>query len=268
MLEHVAVGLDRIPVHRSPVAAARATARGRPDARRRAPSSSRDAAPARQRQPRNVLAQVVEEQPRLPLERDEAGQALQLVGVELAVRGRDAEPDLRAGRLSASTSISSTANPSSLRRRSWLRIACRSPAGSAGSRCSSSPDRDVPLADRLGGVDRVVDVLRPALERGDVREAEADVLDEDLQVVRALAVGQRRGGSRSSRRRRETPGSGRRRAGTACSRASSRPRTRRRGAGRRAARPSRRAAGPVRPGPEREAREQPPELERVRAGTR
>ena len=44
-------------------------------------------------QPGRVLAEVVQEQAGLPLERAEPGEASQLVGVEGAVRGRDPEPD-------------------------------------------------------------------------------------------------------------------------------------------------------------------------------
>ena len=50
------------------------------------------------------------------------------------------------------------------------------------------PDRRVALADCLRGRHRVIEILRPALERGHVRKPEADVLDEDLEVVGALAV--------------------------------------------------------------------------------
>ena len=70
-------------------------------------------------------------------------------------------------------------------------------------------------------------------------------------------------GPRSSRRRRGRPGSGRRRAGTACSRASSRPRRRRSDGGRRGGTPSRRGAGRGRGRARRQPHHQAPVLERV-----
>ena len=54
------------------------------------------------------------------------------------------------------------------------------------------PDRFVPGANGLGGSDRVVEVLRPFLERRNVGEPEGDVLDKDLEIVRALAIRQGR----------------------------------------------------------------------------
>jgi hypothetical protein len=53
------------------------------------------------------------------------------------------------------------------------------------------PDGVVPLADVLGRADRRVHVVEAALVEGHVGEAIADVLDEDLEVMRPLAVGQR-----------------------------------------------------------------------------
>ncbi len=51
------------------------------------------------------------------------------------------------------------------------------------------PHGAVVIADPLSGVDRLVRVARP-LHGGEVGEPEGDVLDEDLGVVFALAVGQ------------------------------------------------------------------------------
>ena len=53
-----------------------------PRRQRRAPCSSDTCLPDVTRQPCDVLAEVVEQEPRLALECDEAGQALELVGVE------------------------------------------------------------------------------------------------------------------------------------------------------------------------------------------
>ena len=54
------------------------------------------------------------------------------------------------------------------------------------------PHGAVAHPDRLRGVDRAVDVLRAALVDREVREAEGDVLDQDVEVEAALAVRQGR----------------------------------------------------------------------------
>ena len=65
---------------------------------------ARSSATARMLEPGLVLVQVVEQEARLALERDEAGQPLQLAGVEPPVGDRHLEPDdvpAVAGRLQA-----------------------------------------------------------------------------------------------------------------------------------------------------------------------
>ncbi len=92
-----------------------------------------------------------------------------------------------------SSSISSTAKPRSLSRRMRARIACRSSGESSGSRCSSSQTDVVARRGRSRRPrPRRRRRPRPALHRAEVGEPEGDVLDEDVEVVPALAVGQAR----------------------------------------------------------------------------
>ena len=72
------------------------------------------------------------------------------------------------------------------------RTACRSSGGELGLEVELVPDRRVAGADGLGGLDRVVEGVLATLHRAEVGQAEADVLDEDVEVVGALAVGQAR----------------------------------------------------------------------------
>ena len=53
------------------------------------------------------------------------------------------------------------------------------------------PQRGVAHADGFGRLDRIVERVRPALHRAEVGQAEADVLDQDVEVERALPVRQR-----------------------------------------------------------------------------
>ena len=76
--------------------------------------------------------------------------------------------------------------------RTRFRIAWRSSGWRTGSSWIVVPDLLVAVADVLGGVDRVVVGVRRALHRRQVGQPEGDVLDEDLEVVRPLAVRQRR----------------------------------------------------------------------------
>lgn len=50
------------------------------------------------------------------------------------------------------------------------------------------PQGRITIADAFGGVDRVVRVIVPAMERSQVGEPEGDVLDEDVEVERPLSV--------------------------------------------------------------------------------
>ena len=54
------------------------------------------------------------------------------------------------------------------------------------------PQRPVAGPDALGGGDRLVLLIGPLVVDGQVGQPEGDVLDQDLEVVGALAVGQRR----------------------------------------------------------------------------
>ena len=64
--------------------------------------------------------------------------------------------------------------------------------GQLGLHVELVPDRGVARADRLGRLDRVVGGALATLHRPEVGQAEGDVLDEDVEVVFALAVRQRR----------------------------------------------------------------------------
>ena len=54
------------------------------------------------------------------------------------------------------------------------------------------PQREVALADALGGLDGVLERVLPTLHRTKIGQAEADVLDEDVEVEAALAIRQAR----------------------------------------------------------------------------
>jgi hypothetical protein len=55
-----------------------------------------------------------------------------------------------------------------------------------------APQRQVPLADALRRGYRLLDIIVPVLEGSQVGQPEGDVLDEDLEVERALPVRQLR----------------------------------------------------------------------------
>ena len=246
LLEHVAVRLERIAQRADRRERASPSPAGGPR-----PASARPPPPwsgptARRRlEPGLVLADVVEQQPRLALERHETGQLPGARG-----RGTGGWPPRRAAG----------------RRRPSVDARLERDLVDREAEVVEPPDPGpdgVPVAGRDLGLEVELVPDRGVARRGRFRRPRprrrtrrsrpciaprsaspnADVLDEDVEVVAALAVGQATGGSRSSRRPRGRPGSCRRRAGTACWPASSRPSTRRRDAGRRAARPSRRAAG-------------------------
>ena len=64
--------------------------------------------------------------------------------------------------------------------------------GELGHEMELVPDRFVPRADRLGGLDRIVEGVLATLQHAEVGQPECDVLDEDIEVVATLAVGQAR----------------------------------------------------------------------------
>ena len=192
LLEHVAVGLERIA--------------SRPDGRDQLPEARLedvdqpplgrllfgDRAPLLVLDPGLVLVQVVEQQPRLALEGDEPGQALELPGVEPAVGDRDLEPDdvlAVAGRLERDlvdreAELVEPPDPG----------AHRVPVvgGQLGLQVELVPDRRVAGANGLGRLDRVVRGALATLHRPEVGQTERDVLDEDVEVVLPLSVRQRR----------------------------------------------------------------------------
>ena len=136
--------------------------------------------------------QVVQQEPRLALEGDEAGQTLELARVESAVGDRDLEPDdvlAVAGRLERDlvdreAQLVEPADPGADR----VSVV----GGQLGLQVELVPDRRVAGANGLGGLDRVVRGALATLHRPKVRQAERDVLDEDVEVVFPLPVRQRR----------------------------------------------------------------------------
>ena len=54
------------------------------------------------------------------------------------------------------------------------------------------PQREVAPAHALGGLEGVVEGVGPLLHHAEIGQPEADVLDEDVEVEQALAVGQAR----------------------------------------------------------------------------
>ena len=57
------------------------------------------------------------------------------------------------------------------------------------------PDGAIPVPHRLRKLDGTIDEVGLPKVHGEVREAEGDVLNEDVEVERPLPVRQRRGGS-------------------------------------------------------------------------
>ena len=167
--------------------------RGPPRASARPPPRIATGPPPLDLEPGPVLAQVVEQEPRLALERDQARSAARARGRGTGgwrprPAGAPPRPTAVGSRL-----ISSTAKPRSLSRRIRARIACRSSGDSSGRRSGARPTaRCSAWRTRLGRLDRVLEGVRPALHRAEVGQPEADVLDEDVEVERALPVRQAR----------------------------------------------------------------------------
>ena len=143
-------------------------------------------------EPGLVLVQVVEQEPRLALEGDEPGQPLELAGVEPPVGDRDLEPDdvlavpgrLERDLVDREAELVEPADAG----------ADRVPVvgGQLGLEVELVPDRRVASANGLGRLDRIVGGALATLHRPEVGQTERDVLDEDVEVVFALAVRQRR----------------------------------------------------------------------------
>ena len=141
-------------------------------------------------EPRVVLVQVVEQQLGLALEGPDPRPPLDLAGVEAARRDVHPEPDPVVaarrvdGQVDRVAEIVQPPDPGPDRLavagpedRLVVELASRRPGSVSRTRSAASIDSSG---------------SRCALHRGEVGEAEGDVLDEDLGVVLALAVGQRR----------------------------------------------------------------------------
>ena len=231
----------------------------------RRPRAPADRALLEPLEPGPVLAQVVEQQARLALERAGARSGARARGrgsggSSTATRSRSSpapvaglELDLVDREAEVVEPADAGRGPRADRRRARLGLGVqlvpeRRRSGRARSRRRRSPRR----------------CRRPALQRARGRPARRRRSRRGSRGRRRAGRRTAPGGPRSSRRRRGRPGSGRRRAGTACSRASSRPSRRRRGGGRRGATPSRPAAGRgTAPGPSGKPHEQAAVLERV-----
>jgi hypothetical protein len=142
-------------------------------------------------QPGDVLAHVVQQQPSLALEGPDPGEPLQLVRVEGPVRRR--HPELDGGAAVGGHDLDLVDREAKVVEPPQL-ASDRVPVAGGESRLQVelAPDRDVALADLLGSVDRAVEVFGTTLEHGHIGEAVAQVLDQDLEVVGTLAIGQRR----------------------------------------------------------------------------
>ncbi len=143
-------------------------------------------------QPALVFTQVVEQEASLALERQQAGQLLELVAVEPPVGDGHPQPNDLRGRpdrlehelVDREAKLVETTDP----RPDGVPVAGRQ----LGFQVELLPDRAVASPDRLRGGHRVLEPFRPVLHRREVRQAERHVLDEDVQVVATLSVGQRR----------------------------------------------------------------------------
>ncbi len=192
--------------------------------------------------PRPVLAQIVHEDPRLALEGPDPGQPLELAGVEAAGGHRDPEAKLAvpiAGLeldlVDREPEVVQAADAGSDRESvvgAELDLGVELVPQRHGTGCGRSRRPGSPRRSRPG--DRCRRPGRPGRTPRSRRGSRGRTL-----AGRRTA----RGGPRSSRHRRDKPGSCRRHVGRACSRASSRPSRPRPGGGRPAARPSRRGAG-------------------------
>ena len=195
MLEEVAVGLQRVARPGRSRAARRTSAGSRTSARQRSAASSgrRHAAARTYSSQARYSREVVEEQARLSLEGVEAACAARSSRAWKSRRVTAARSRTSAVRPPGSSSISPTAKPRSLSRRTraadreavpgWIST-CRKQLA---PRAACSGSRTASAASICSSI-----VVGPALEGGQVGEAEGDVLDEDVQVVGALPVRERR----------------------------------------------------------------------------
>ena len=189
LLEDVAVGLDEVaagpdgagdPGERRPVHVAQPAVRG---------LLRVDPPAAVVLEPRLVLVQVVEQQLGLALERPDPRPPLDLAGVEAAGRDVHPQPDPVVAGVRVDRQVDGVAEVVQPPHPGPDRLAVAGPQDRLV--VELRPDGPVRVARPLGGGDRLVRV-RCALHRREVGQAERDVLDEDLGVVLALAVGQRR----------------------------------------------------------------------------
>src|SRR6476646_3670167 len=142
-------------------------------------------------EPRLVLMEVVQQQASLALERDEPGQPRELASVEPPSRHGDAQGDRfarlcrrQADLVDREAEVVEAPDPCPDR----LPVAGRHRPDVVQLR----PQSSVALADALRGFDRILEGVLAALHGAEVGETEADVLDQDVEVVGALAVRQGR----------------------------------------------------------------------------
>ncbi len=188
MLQQVAVRLERV-ARRSD---------GRRQALQRRPEDLGLPAPGRLRrrepvllvelQPGPVLAKIVEQQARLALEGDEAGSPLQLPGVEVAAGDGGAEVDAALG---PGLELDLADGEAEVVEAAHVDLDGEAVSGLDLDLAEQLlPEQRVAGPDRLGRLDLLVHRLRPPLEGGQVGQPEGDVLDQHVEVVGALPVGQ------------------------------------------------------------------------------
>ena len=139
---------------------------------------ARRAGAALELEPGPVFAQIVEQQPRLALQRDEPGQPLELAHMEEPFRDRDSKADRPVrrddgSRLDLVDRETELVEPADRARTAWRSSGRRSGSGQL------LPQHGVAAANGLGRLDRIVAGPRPALHQCQVGKTERDVLDED-----------------------------------------------------------------------------------------
>ena len=191
MLEDVAVGLDEVALATDGVTqAGRRVGSNTSDSQRSAPSARVERPLLEPLEPGPVLAQVVHEDPGLALEGPDPGQPLELAGVEPAGRDGDPQPELAGSvarlELDLVDREAEIVEPADPGRDREPVVGAELDLG-----VELVPQPAVARPHALGGGDRLVELVGPLVVDREVRQPEGHVLDEDLEVVRALAVGQR-----------------------------------------------------------------------------
>ena len=140
--------------------------------------------------PDAVFAEVVEEKARLSFEGPKSRQALDLTSMKASVGDGRPQPDPAPGTrldpdlVDRETQVVESADPSSHR----IAVA----RADLDLRVELVPQASIAFAGRFGGRECVVHEVLATLHRREIGEAEGNVLDEDLEVVRPLSVGERR----------------------------------------------------------------------------